>query len=165
MKRLLAGFVRTLEWLAAGAFLLLFLLSTLQIVLRYFFGEALFWLPDLVRFLFIWCVFAGAAVMYYRHEHIVVDFLVRRARLGTQEVLALIQDLVMIAFLAIVVYQGIVVSILRMRLNFTVLRLPTGYMYLSIPVAAVVMLAASAFSAVEQIRRMQSNRRKESHQP
>ncbi|MCX7030674.1 MAG: TRAP transporter small permease [Spirochaetes bacterium] len=161
MKRLLATLAKVLEWLAAAAFLLLFLLSVLQIVLRYFFGESLFWLPDLVRFLFIWCIFAGAAVMYYRHEHIVVDFLVKRSREGTQDVLALIQDLVMIIFLAILIYQGIVVSILRMRLNFTVLPLPTGYAYLSIPVAAAVMLLVSAVDVVDRIKKIQSDLRKE----
>ncbi|MGA2975482.1 MAG: TRAP transporter small permease [Spirochaetia bacterium] len=165
MKRLLAIIAKVLEWLAGAAFLLLFLLSVLQIVLRYFFGEALFWLPDLVRFLFIWCVFAGAAVMYYRHEHIVIDFLVKRSRQKTQDVLALIQNLVMIIFFAILVWQGIVVSILRMRLYFTVLPLPTGYAYLSIPIAAAVMLVASALEVADQIRKMKSIQRKEPKQP
>ena len=161
MKRLLATIVKVLGWLATAAFTLLFLLSVLQILLRYFFGESLFWLPDLVQFLFIWCIFTGAAVIYSRHEHIVVDFLVKRAREGTQDVLALIQDLVMIIFLAILIHQGIVVTILRMRLNYTVLRLPTGYAYLSIPLAAAVMLMVSAVSAVDRVRKMQSSRRRE----
>ncbi len=165
MKRLLAMLVKVLEWLAAASFLLLFLLSVLQIALRYFFGEALFWLPDLVRFLFIWCIFAGTAVMYYRYEHIVVDFLVKRSRQKTQDVLALIQNLVMIVFLAILIHQGVVVSILRMRLNFTVLPLPTGYAYLSIPIAAAVMLLISAFNVVDQIKKLQSSGRKEPKLP
>lgn len=165
MKSLLAMLVKGLEWLAAAAFLLLFLLSVLQIVLRYFFGEALFWLPDLVRFLFIWCIFAGTAVMYYRCEHIVVDFLVKRSRQKTQDALALIQNLVMIVFLAILIHQGVVVSLLRMRLNYTVLPLPTGYAYLSIPVAAAVMLLVSAFNVVEQIKKLQSSGRKEPKHP
>ena len=114
-----------------------------------------------IIFNFNWCIFAGAAVIYARHEHIVVDFLVKRAREGTQDVLALIQDLVMIIFLAILIDQGIVVTILRMRLNYTVLPLPTGYAYLSIPIAAAVMLMVSAVSAVDRVKKMQDRRRKE----
>lgn len=165
MKRLLAVLVGVLEWVAAGAFLLLFVLSAIKIALRYFAGESLFWIPDIARFLFIWCVFAGAAVMHYRHEHLQVDFLVRKAREGTQEVLALIQSLVMLVFLAILIYQGFVVSLLRMRLNFTVLALPVGYAYLSVPVAAAVMFVVSVFEAIEQVRKMQSDRRKELKNP
>lgn len=161
MKRLLATIVKVLEWVATAAFALLFLLMVLQIVLRYFFGESLFWLPDLVQFLFIWCIFTGAAVIYSRHEHIVVDFLVKRARERTQDVLALIQDLVMILFLAVLIQQGIVVTILRMRLNYTVLPLPTGYAYLAIPVAAAVMLMVSAVGAADRVKKMRSRRREE----
>ncbi len=161
MKRLLATIVKVLEWLATAAFALLFLLMVLQITLRYFFGQSLFWLPDLVQFLFIWCIFSGAAVIYSRHEHIVVDFLVKRAREGTQDVLALIQDVVMILFLGVLIHQGIVVTILRMRLNYTVLPLSTGYAYLSIPLSAAVMLMVSAVSAVDRVKKMQSSRREE----
>jgi TRAP-type C4-dicarboxylate transport system permease small subunit len=157
MKPVLATIEKGLEWLAAATFLLLFLLSALQIALRYFFGEALFWLPDLVRFLFIWCVFAGAAVMYYRGEHLVVDFLVRRSRPKTQEALALVLNLVMLAFLAVLVYQGAVVTKLRMRLDFTVLPVPTGFAYAAIPVAAAVMFLVSVDNAVDLIKKMRSN--------
>ncbi len=161
MKRLLASIVKALEWVVTAAFIALFLLSVLQITLRYFFGESLFWEPDLVQFLFVWCVFTGAAVIYSRHEHILVDFLVRKAREGTQDVLALIQELVMILFLAVLIHQGIVVTILRMRLNYTVLPVPTGYAYLSIPLSAAVMLLVSAVSAADRIRKIRSTRRKE----
>jgi TRAP-type C4-dicarboxylate transport system permease small subunit len=165
MKRLLASISKALEWLSAAAFVLLFLLSTLQIALRYFFGEALFWLPDLVRFLFIWCVFAGAAVMYYRGEHLVVDFLVKRSRQKTQDALALSLNLVMLVFLAVLVYQGLVVSNLRMRLNFTVLPLPTGYAYLAIPLAATVMFLVSISNVVDLIKKMHNKQRKEPNLP
>jgi TRAP-type C4-dicarboxylate transport system permease small subunit len=161
MKRLLVTIDKILEWLATAAFLSLFLLSTLQIALRYFFGEALFWLPDLVRLLFIWCVFAGAAVMYHRGEHLVVDFLVKRSKPKTQDLLALGLNLVMLVFLAVMVYQGVVVSRLRMRLNFTVLPVATGYAYASIPIAAAVMFLASASTAFDLFRKLRSNRRKE----
>lgn len=161
MKRLLASIVKALEWVVTAAFIALFLLSVLQITLRYFFGESLFWEPDLVQFLFVWCIFTGAAVIYSRHEHIVVDFLVRKAREGTQDVLALVQDLVMILFLAVLIHQGIVVTVLRMRLNYTVLPVPTGYAYLSIPLSAAVMLLVSAVSAADRIRKIRASRRKE----
>ena len=161
MKRLLATIVKALGGVATAAFVALFLLSSLQIVLRYFFGESLFWLPDMVQCLFVWCIFTGAAVIYSRHEHIVVDFLVRRSREGTQDVLALIQELVMILFLAVLIQQGIVVTRLRMRLNYTVLRVPTGFAYLSIPISAAVMLLISAINAADRIRKMRTTRRKE----
>jgi TRAP-type C4-dicarboxylate transport system permease small subunit len=53
------------------------------------------------------------------------------------------------------------VTILRMRLNYTVLPLSTGYAYLSIPIAATVMLLVSAVGAVDRVRKIQSSRRKE----
>jgi TRAP-type C4-dicarboxylate transport system permease small subunit len=164
MKGLLISISKALEWLAATSFILLFLLSTLQIVLRYFLGEAFFWLPDLVRFLFIWCVFAGAAVMYHRGEHLVVDYLVKRSKESTQDALALILNLVMLVFLAVMVYQGLVVTNLRMRLNFTVLPIPTGYAYLSIPLAAAVMFLVSVSNVIDLAKKLHL-RRKEPLQP
>jgi TRAP-type transport system small permease protein len=158
VKRLLAIVAKILETVVAAAFLALFLFSTLQIVLRYVFGESLFWVPDLVGFLFIWCVFASAAVMYYRGEHIVVDFLVKRARQRTQEVLGLVLNFVMILFLAVLIWQGIIVTSLRMRLSYTVLPLPTGYAYLSIPLMAAVMLLSSVSNVIDRVRKLDAER-------
>ncbi len=153
MRRVLAAVMKGLEWLAATAFLGVVLLSALKIALRYIFGEAIFWLPDMVRVLFIWSVFPAAAVMYYRGEHIVVDFLVKKAKQKTQDALAVMVHLVMLVFLGILVYQGVVVSKLRMMQIFTVLPLPTGYAYLAIPVAAAAMFMASAMKVIELLKK------------
>ncbi len=151
MKRVLAAVMKVLEWLAATAFLGVVLLSALKIVLRYLFGEAIFWLPDVVRVLFIWTIFPAAAVMYYRGEHIVVDFLVKKAKPRTQDALGVMVHLVMLVFLGILVYQGVVVSKLRMMQIFTVLPLPTGYAYLAIPIASAAMFMASVVKVIDLI--------------
>ncbi len=153
MRRVVAAVMKVLEWLAATAFLGVVLLSTLKIVLRYLFGEAIFWLPDVVRLLFIWSVFPAAAVMYYRGEHIVVDFLVKKGKPRTQDALGVMVHLVMLVFLGILVYQGVVVSRLRMMQIFTVLPLPTGYAYLAIPVAAAAMFMTSVLRVIERFRK------------
>ena len=53
--------------------LAIFLLNLYQVGGRYLFGIGEVWIPDVTRFLFIWMVFFGTALMHLRKRHLVID--------------------------------------------------------------------------------------------
>lgn len=148
LNEILEAIVKIMANLTGVMFLIMFLLNVLTVCLRYFWGWSWFWIPDFNRFLFIWIVFTGAAVMHFSGDHLVVDFFVKRGKPRTQKVLSLFRSAVMIVFFAVLIYQGIIVGILRMKMNFTTFALPMGYAFLAVPAAATVMLVISVRNAI-----------------
>jgi TRAP-type C4-dicarboxylate transport system permease small subunit len=130
----------SLEGFAGALFLTLFLLNMLRIFLRYFWGVAWLWEPDFSRLLFIWIVFIGATVLYVRKGHLMVDYFLNRMQPRTRERMHLIIDLTTVIFLIVLVWKGIEVTKVRMRIPFDTWDLPTGYAYMAVPICSAIMI-------------------------
>lgn len=140
MKSWIERAVGGLEWATGALFLALFLLNTLRIFLRYFLGIAWLWEPDFSRLLFIWIVFIGATVLYVGKGHLVVDYFVNRMQQKTRERMHFMIDLMTVIFLVVLVFKGIEVTKVRMRIPFDTWDLPTGYAYMAVPTCAAIMI-------------------------
>ncbi len=140
MKSWIVRAVGSLEWFTGTLFLALFLLNILRIFLRYFLGVAWLWEPDFSRLLFIWIVFIGATVLYVGRGHLVVDYFLNRMQPKTRERTHFIIDLTTVIFLVILVWKGIEVTKVRMRIPFDTWDLPTGYAYMAVPICSAIMI-------------------------
>ena len=140
-----------IAWLVGIVFIVLFLLSGWQIVLRNFIGGSWRWIPAYSRLLFIWMVFLGAAVLYKRDEHLAMTFLVHRLRLRTQWIIGLITHVAMSYVFVEMILFGIRVTETRMRIRFDTWPLATGYAYAAVPVASALLLVFSLEKIAEHI--------------
>jgi len=140
-----------LEYFAGALFLLLFLLNILRILLRYFLGIAWLWEPDFCRLLFIWIVFVGATVLYMGKGHLVVDYFLDRMKSNTRERMHFIIDLVTTIFLVALVWRGIEVTKVRMRIPFDTWDLPTGYAYVAVPICSAIMTIVSVIRMADYL--------------
>ena len=61
------------KWLVAAIFLALFLLSSVQVVLRIFFHTGIANAETLLRYLVLWAAFTGAVLATYKNRHINLD--------------------------------------------------------------------------------------------
>ena len=139
MQKMVNYMVKKIEWLVGILFILLFLLNTLRIGLRYFWGVSWLWVPDFSRLIFIWAVFLGASVLYARREHLEMDFFVNKMRESTWEKLSLFIDFSMAVFLVILIFEGFKISKIRMRIPFDMWDIPTGYAYVAVPICSAFM--------------------------
>jgi len=128
---------------AGMLFLSLFILNVSRILLRYIWGIAMIWLPDLSRLLFIWLVFVGASVLVGGNEHLIMDFFISKLKPGNKRKLNNLIQLCQIAFFAVMFIGGIPVVKVRMRIPFDTWDFPTGWAYLAIPVCAAFMIIFS----------------------
>ena len=140
-----------LEYFAGALFLLLFLLNILRISLRYFLGIAWLWEPDFCRLLFIWIVFVGATVLYMGKGHLAVDYFLDRMKSNTRERMHFIIDLVTAIFLVALVWRGIEVTKVRMRIPFDTWDLPTGYAYVAVPICSAIMTIVSVIRMADYL--------------
>jgi TRAP-type C4-dicarboxylate transport system permease small subunit len=141
-----------LEYFVGALFLLLFLLNILRISLRYFLGIGWLWEPDFCRLLFIWIVFVGATVLYVGKGHLAVDFFLNQMQQNTRERMHFMIDLVTTIFLVALVWRGIEVTKVRMRIPFDTWDLPTGYAYMAVPICAAIMIIVTLVRMAEYLR-------------
>jgi len=140
LTRSLDAFAWFLEHVVALAFATLFAVVVLNIVLRNVAGIAWLWIPAVARLLFVWIVFLGVAAALRRNEHLVVDFFQRRMPRRLQKVVVLGIHLVSLPFFAMLLVYGLQVARVRMRIPFDTWQFPTGWAYMAVPVAAVILI-------------------------
>jgi TRAP-type C4-dicarboxylate transport system permease small subunit len=149
MQRICDG----LHWFLARASGVLFggvfLVTVLNITLRNLGGVTWLWIPGLSRLLFIWTVFMATAVLYERHDHLIMDFFVSRFSPERKKVLELAINTVFLVFLVLFVLYGLSIARVRMRISFETWKFPTGVAYLAAPVSGAIML----LFCVNKIRR------------
>lgn len=129
-------------------FLILFVLNLLRIGLRYVWGIAWLWEPDLSRLLFIWIVFLGATVLYSRNGHLGVDYFLNRMKPEGREKVAFLIDGITVPFLMVLLWKGVEVTRVRMRIPFDTWDLPTGYAYMAVPVCAAIMIGLTCLRTI-----------------
>jgi TRAP-type transport system small permease protein len=140
------AFVDAIAWIVTKVLIILMIaLVTVvfaNIVLRYV-GRSIRWSDEMSRLLFVWVAFLGMFVGYSQGAHPSfnqgIKLVNNRNERGGQVMLLLVHALV-IVFLLIVLYGGIV-YISRAKIQTTaVLRMSVGWMYAAAPVSMGLML-------------------------
>ena len=116
-------------WVALGFFWALGLTVFIQFFTRYVMNDSAAWTEEIARYLLIATVFTGASIGVAKNNHIQVDFFYRFLPQQAGHVLALIVDLIKIAFLgAAVFYTGQMMQKMG-SLKMTVVDLPVNIVY------------------------------------
>lgn len=130
----------------------IFFLNMFQVGGRYLFGIGAVWIPDVTRFLFIWMVFLGTALMHLRGKHLIIDFvqvrLPARLRRATEAAIGL----AMLAMAIVLLVVGWRIAGIRMDIPYTGWEVPTGYAYLAVPVTAALIGLTSLANLWEWFR-------------
>ena len=121
----------------------IFFLNLYQVGGRYLFGIGAVWIPDVTRFLFIWMVFLGTALMHLRGTHLIIDFVQMRLPLRLRRMIEAGIAGAMLAMAGILFVAGWRIAAIRMDIPYTGWEVPTGYAYLAVPVAAALIALIS----------------------
>lgn len=143
---------RSLTSTIGVALLTIFFLNMFQVGGRYLFGVGAVWIPDVTRFLFIWMVFLGTALMHLRKKHLVIDYVQLRlpARLRRTSEALIAGAMLTLAGLLVVV--GWRIAMIRMDIPYTGWEIPTGYAYLAVPVCGALVAVISLVNLWEWLR-------------
>ena len=116
-------------WIALVIFWALGGVVFYQFFTRYVLNNSASWTEEIARYLLIGTVFVGAAIGVAKNNHIQVDFFFRYMKGRVGHALALLVDVVRIAFFgAAVVYTGLMME--RMgSLKMTIVDLPMNIVY------------------------------------
>lgn len=136
-KRAEQVLVRVNGVVIAGMLFVMFLLVFANVVTRYAFGFSLNWAEEASRFLMIWITYLGAGLAMREGQHAAITllhgFLPDHIARGLRAFVAFI----MIAFMATLAVLGFQYSKMTMDQTTAGLRLPSGAVYLAVPIGAI----------------------------
>ena len=131
-----------------------------QVFFRYVLNNSLSWSEEVVRFLFIWLTFFGAAINIRDQWHIRVDFFVTRLPKRWSRRVFLLGSLLVVLFLLFLVGGGLVWVYYAEGASSSALGLPLNLvLYGALPITSV----AGCYYAIRNIRKemLQQEGRKE----
>jgi len=128
----------------------------LQVITRYFNNSSFLWAGEAALWIFVWMVFLGAAALFHKKEHMIVDiieyFLPGKAKEKIQSLLDKITRTICWVFLAIIFYYSIIFTVSVANQYAVSFRLSRVYLSAALPVSIVMMLIFEILSLYEKKR-------------
>lgn len=113
-----------------------------SVVLRYVLNSPVTWSEELASLLFAWITFVGAFVGFRSRSHIAIDTLVVFLPRSVRRVIERVVDAVVLCVLGLFVWQGVRLCVTTWSLEFPAMEISRGYLYLSLPLGATLMIIA-----------------------
>lgn len=141
------------EVFVSASLAILILLVFISATLRWF-GIDMSWSIDMAQLMFAWVCFIGADLAMRRVRHMGVDLLVDRLPKKVVNVIYVVNNLLILSFLALVVYYGINLCIINAQRQFNTLPLSYSFVTASAPVGALLMMMTSIRRIIDHFRNM-----------
>ncbi|HCU69529.1 MAG TPA: TRAP transporter small permease [Desulfomicrobium sp.] len=141
MDKLLKGVRSVLYGFSVVAMSVMLVIIFAQVVTRYLFNYTPEWSEELARFLFVWVVFLGSALIMGESGHLAVQFLPDKFKgtvFGT--VLDIIINVCGYVFIGLLLTQGWKMTSIMTFQRAPGLDIPMSWVYVIIPVSCVLML-------------------------
>lgn len=132
--------IKGIQWICM--FLLIEMVAVIffQVVSRYCFDIAHFWAEELAVFSMIWLVFLGSVIAESRCDHTRITFFVNLLPVKLRAYVNSFSDLLCIIFLTVLTVKSSSVITIAMRNISTGVRIPMGFVYLSLPIGGILMI-------------------------
>jgi TRAP-type C4-dicarboxylate transport system permease small subunit len=139
-KKFCNKLAHVLSIVCGSLLMVVFFVAIVNILFRNIFKISWLFSQVLSKMAFIWMVFIGASVVYYRGEHLKMDFFCGKFPKKMRTIVDWGAVVCTISLLVVMFIYGINVSRIRMSIPFESFKaMPTGYLYISIPTCAVLM--------------------------
>lgn len=135
-------------------FLLLIIvaITIVQVFYRFAFNSPLTWSDELARFLFIWMVFIGAAIVSYDDKHLGVEILQEKMSHKTKFITSLIMRVVILFALIVTAFSSVELVQIAHSQSSGALEIPYSYWRVSATVGSVLMVIATISRSIIDIK-------------
>ena len=151
MKKAYAKFCQLEQWLAmillAGITILVFVAALMRTV-----GYPLNWAQDAALIMFAWLSFIGGDIALHSTGLIGIDLIVRHFPKAVQKGIDIVFKVVMLAFLAVLVYNGYFYVMTGYKRLITTLNVSYAFVTASVPVGSLLMIISVSQNLWRSIR-------------
>jgi len=130
---------KCLNWASIISITVMLFIIFLQVIFRYVFHNSLTFSEELARYLFVWTVFMGSAVVARDNGHIIVGALVQKLKGKKAKYTKITAYVCTMIFIMILFYQGVRMMKLSSFQHSPALGISMSWVYLAIPIATFVM--------------------------
>jgi TRAP-type C4-dicarboxylate transport system permease small subunit len=151
-KRIDRALDAAMRWISALCLVVLLVLVSLIVLIRFWPVVALGWEDEVVELAFAWMVFLGSAAIWRSGEHIVIDF-IPQALTGSRagRALEMVVGVLMLGFLAVFTWYGWLLTLQSQGNTSPMLVLPRPLWYAAVPVSGVVMIGYTIVRMVKAL--------------
>jgi TRAP-type transport system small permease protein len=135
--------------LAAALLGLLLVVMLVQVVTRYALNDPTAWTEEVCRYLYVYIA---------DRSHVSVNVLTHMLMPRAQLFIALVVDLLIVAFLAILAWYGVRATLRNVDIPLSVLQVPYAWVYVIVPVTALTMMARTLWRMREDVGRYREHR-------
>ena len=141
-----------LEWVVMALMVILFAEVTLGVVFRAV-GSSLVWYDEVASVLLAWLTFYGSALASVKRAHIGCPELVERMGAGARHALAIVAQLLVIAFFVLLAWIGFsIMPVLSGDALVSLPWVPMNFVMSVVPVSSVLIVFAEALALVALLR-------------
>lgn len=146
----LAKFV---EFVMVSLTVVMIALVTYQVFERYVLQYTPPWTEELAVYLMIWFGIIGIAAGVRRKSHMALEYFADKMPKPVQKGLRLFNYVLMLIYTSVLVYEGMNMVQFTMSQKSPAIGLPVGYVYLALPVSAVLMVLFLLEALVKEIKK------------
>lgn len=148
---------RNIEEVISSLFFIIMCFSVALGVFTRFFELSFVWTDELARYAFIWSVLLGTVVVFKHKKHITIDLIGNMfPTKGLLAIHALIHIGLLVLFFILVKY-GWMLTLQTWNVPTTSLQIPTGLVYLAVPLASFLLIIYSCMEIYRTARKMLSS--------
>ena len=131
------------------------LLITVSVFGRYTGLFNFYWAEELTRYLYIWIAFIGISLGVKGEGHYNVQIVVNSLPLSAQKIMQIVCDIIVVAFLGLLVYHSIILlnRLIFMKQTSPILRIPMFIPYLAVTIGCFSMCVRVFFQLTDKIKR------------
>ncbi len=141
MEKILNSVRKSLYWISVVSMMVMLLIIFFQVITRYIFGHSFEWSEEIARFLFVWVVFLGSALIMGESGHLAVRMLPERCKDTTFGfILEIFINFCSYVFILLLIVQGGKMTQTMTFQTAPALGISMSWVYCIIPISGFLML-------------------------
>ncbi|WP_300450001.1 TRAP transporter small permease [Fusobacterium sp.] len=153
MEGIRKGLDKLILFICVVLFMLMTVVGTYQILVRYVFKSPSTISEELISYSFAWMSMFAASYIFGKRDHMRMVFFIEKFTKNAQKTVAIITEIVILLFaLGVLVGGGSYITSLSMTQMTPALKISMGYIYLVIPVCGIMTSIYSALNIVDLMK-------------
>lgn len=145
LNRLKRSYDTTIDTLVTLILLTLIIVVFIQVFSRYVLNDPKTWTEELARYLFVWLVFTGSAVVFRENRHLSIDYFVSFFPTKVRRIVSVVINVIIAIFIVMALYHSNRLLTITSYQTSPTLMVPMSWIYLSFPLSLGLMLIELMF--------------------
>jgi len=141
----------SLRYIVSTLFIIMVSLVFLQVLTRFVVNYPISWTEEISRYLMIYIIFLGSALLVRKRAHIAVDFLLEIVKSKAKSILDMIVLIVSIIFFAILLVFGTQLTFIVIGQTTPNLQFSMAWAYAAVPIGGLLMFLNALAVLFEKI--------------